>query len=75
MTKYEWQSALLAARWDPMLPRSGEPKVLDAWLQLLGGWCAHFGGSGRAVWLTVGEEGWLASDQQPGLGCVKTLGG
>ena len=26
-------------------------------------------------WPTVGEEGRLASDPQPGLGCVETLGG
>ena len=28
-----------------------------------------------AAGATVGEEGRLASDPQPGLGCVETLGG
>ena len=72
----ERRYALLAARRAPTLPRGGEPKVLDAWSRLLDSRCAgHFGGSGRAAWLAVGEEGRLALDPRPGLGCVETLGG
>ena len=74
--KCEWQSALLAARRDPTLPHGGEPKVLDAWSRLLDSrYAGHFGGSGRAAWPAVGEEGRLALDLRPGLGCVETLGG
>ena len=74
--EYERRYALLAARRAPTLPRGRDPKVLDAWLRLLDGRCAgHFGGSGRAAWPTVGEEGRLASDPPLGLGCVETLGG
>ena len=72
----EWRSVLLAARRDLTLPRGEEPEVLDAWSRLLDGRCAgHVGGSSRAAWPTVGEEGRLASDPQPGLGCVERLGG
>ena len=72
----ERRSALLAARGDRTLLRGKEPKVLDAWSWLLDSRCAgHFGGSGRDAWPAVGEEGRLASDPRPGLGCVETLGG
>ena len=73
--KREGRSTLLAARRDPTLPRGTESEVLNASLRLLDSWCAgHFGGSGHTAWPTEREEGRLALDLQPGLGCFETLG-
>ena len=71
----EWRSALLAARRDPTLPRSGKPEVLDTWSLLLDGRCAgRLSGLSRAAWTTVEDEGHLASNLPPRLGYIETLG-
>ena len=67
----ERRSALLAARRGARDPQ----RLVAAAEQPVRGILRRVGPRHVAVWLTVGEEGRLASDLRPGLGCVETLGG